>query len=146
VLNYVEYPSKDGAYILRDLRRITSNGLLESFPYSQEFFNYETYSSFAKESTFNISLALAAIFVIMLTLTANLKISCFILICVGLVDLFLFALMVFWQVSYNTVTGLNIVLAIGLAVDYSAHIGHSYLVHDEPLMLEGRELSDYERR
>ena len=47
--------------------------------------------------------------------------------CVGLVDLFLFALMVYWDVAFNTFTGVNIVVAIGMAVDYSAHIGHAYL-------------------
>jgi hypothetical protein len=52
--------------------------------------------------------------------------------------------MVFWQVSYNTVTGLNIIAALGLAVDYSAHIGHAYLsvvekTHDE----EGNKISNF---
>ena len=71
----------------------------------------------------------------------------FILICVALVDLFLFALMVFWNVSYNTVTGLNIVAALGLAVDYSAHIGHAYLLSEESTHDEdGREFSKFERR
>jgi Niemann-Pick C1 protein len=56
----------------------------------------------------------------------------FVLICVALVDLFLFALLAFWKVTLNSVTGINIVIAIGLAVDYSAHIGHAYLYVDPP--------------
>ena len=146
-LIFISDPSTDGSQLISDMRRITSYGPLDSFGYMQQFLNYETYGMFGKEALFNITCALAAIFVIMLLLTANLTVSLFILICVALVDLFLFALMVFWSVSYNTVTGLNIIAALGLAVDYSAHIGHAYLLVDEPTHDdEGRELTKSERR
>ena len=68
----------------------------------------------------------------MLFATSSLTITLFIIMCVGLVDLFLFTLMVFWKVAFNTVTGVNIVVAIGMAVDYSAHIGHAYLEAEPP--------------
>ena len=45
---------------------------------------------------------------------------------VGLVDLNLLALIWFWGLELNFITMINLVLAIGLAVDYSAHIAHSY--------------------
>lgn len=32
--------------------------------------------------------------------------------------------------TFNTVTAINMVLAVGIAVDYSAHIAHSFLVLD----------------
>lgn len=35
--------------------------------------------------------------------------------------------MYFWNLTIDTVTCIQLVLAIGLAVDYSAHIGHSYM-------------------
>lgn len=34
----------------------------------------------------------------------------------------------FVGLSFNTVTAINMVLAVGIAVDYSAHIAHSFLV------------------
>lgn len=33
----------------------------------------------------------------------------------------------FWGLTIDTVTCIQLVLAIGLAVDYSAHIGHTYM-------------------
>jgi len=36
-------------------------------------------------------------------------------------------LMYFWNLSIDTVTCIQLVLAIGLAVDYSAHIGHTFM-------------------
>lgn len=35
--------------------------------------------------------------------------------------------MYFWNLTIDTVTCIQLVLAIGLAVDYSAHIGHTYM-------------------
>lgn len=32
------------------------------------------------------------------------------------------------DLTFNTVTAINMVLAVGIAVDYSAHIAHSFLV------------------
>ena len=40
----------------------------------------------------------------------------------------LFGLMAIWNVSLNTVSMINLVMAIGFAVDYSAHIAHAYVV------------------
>lgn len=65
----------------------------------------------------------------------------------ALVDLFLLAEMTVWNVEYNNVSGINIVLAIGLAVDYSAHIAAAFLQFQEPMCHEdGTKLTDFERR
>ena len=77
-------------------------------------------------------MALLAVFVVILLVTGNLQVTAFVLICVSLVDLFLFAMMAFWNVTLNSVTSINIVIAIGLAVDYSSHIGHAYLGVEAP--------------
>jgi Niemann-Pick C1 protein len=74
-----------------------------------------------------VSLALVAVFFVVLGVTGNITITLFVLLCVILVDFFLFGLLAFWNVTLNSVTVVNIVIAIGLAVDYSAHIGHAYL-------------------
>ena len=34
----------------------------------------------------------------------------------------------FWDTSINVVSTINLVLCIGLAVDYAAHIGHAFMV------------------
>lgn len=44
----------------------------------------------------------------------------------GLVDLNLLALIWFWNLNLNFITMINLVLAVGLAVDYSAHLAHGY--------------------
>lgn len=95
----------------------------------------------------NVTLALVAVFVVLLLFTGNFKVTFFVLLCVGLVDLFLFGLLTFWEVTLNSVTIINVVIALGLAVDYSAHIGHAYLTVDTPEKDEdGKLLTNHEKR
>ena len=44
----------------------------------------------------------------------------------GLIDLNLLALIWYWNLNLNFITMIHLLLAIGLAVDYSAHIAHGY--------------------
>jgi len=102
---------------------------------------------FDREAITNVGLAFIAVFCVLMIVTANLTITFFILFCVVLVDLFLFGLLAFWDVTLNSVTIVNIVIAIGLAVDYSAHIGHTYLTVDPPVLnKDGIPLTNHEKR
>jgi len=83
----------------------------------------------------------------MMIFTANFTITLFVLICVILVDVFLFGVLSFWDVTLNSVTVINIVIAIGLSVDYSAHIAHAYLAISPPKVNEeGQPSSNHEKR
>ena len=120
--------------MLNDVRHIANHyGPHNTFVYdARRFLNYEQYVVFENEATQNILLSLLAVFIIILSLTANAKLSLLILVCIGLVDLYLLSLLTFWDVAFNSISNLNVVIAVGLAVDYSAHIGHSYLVVEAP--------------
>ena len=37
----------------------------------------------------------------------------------------------FWGLTVDTVTTIQLILAIGLSVDYSAHIGHAFMASRE---------------
>ena len=115
--------------MLEDLRSLCNQSELPgTFSYGDQYFNYETYVVFKKELTLNVTLALLAVFVVVLSITINFVVSFMIVSCVVLVDLFLFGLLAYWNLTLNHITIINIVMAIGLAVDYSAHIGHAYLL------------------
>ena len=53
-------------------------------------------------------------------------ITLIVVICLGLVDLNLIAILWIWGLELNFITMVNPILAIGLAVDYSAHIAQAY--------------------
>jgi Niemann-Pick C1 protein len=142
----------EGVKILQDIRAICENAPYgKFFSFTQRYYDFESYVVFNKELTSNVALALLAVFVVILTVTANITETMMVLFCVALVDLFLFSLLAMWDVKLNSVTVVNIVIAIGLAVDYSAHIGHSYLMVEPPEFHRdqgnlGRPLSNFEKR
>ena len=43
------------------------------------------------------------------------------------IDIELFGLMFFWDVSFDTISLTNLVMAVGLSVDFSAHIAHAFM-------------------
>ena len=42
----------------------------------------------------------------------------------------LFGLMYIWDVPLNSVSMINLVMALGFSVDYSAHIAHAYVTSE----------------
>merc|ERR1719510_785763 len=68
------------------------------------------------------------VFVITLLLLANVKICVLVLLCVILTLVDIVGLLHWWNITIDTISCVNIVLAIGLCVDYSAHIAHAFIV------------------
>ena len=76
----------------------------------------------------NIGLAIAAISVITLLLLANVRI-CVYVICIVVITLTdIVGFLHFWGITIDIISCVNIVLAIGLCVDYSVHIGLAFMV------------------
>lgn len=67
-----------------------------------------------------------AIFLIVLLFSGSICSSLLVFINMGLIDLNLLAMIWYWDLELNFITMVNLILAIGLAVDYSAHIAHAY--------------------
>jgi len=145
---YVKSAAKEGVQLLSDINRITNTyGLGETYSFSQRYLDYETYVVFEQEAILNVALALGAVFFILIIFTANLTVTLLVLLQVALVDVFLFSLLYFWGVTLNSVTIVNITVAIGLSVDYSAHIGHAFLTIDPPTThIDGSPTSKREQR
>ena len=124
-----------------DLRQVaTDSGPSASFVYSRIFLTWEQYKGFDIELVISVVSALAAIFVIVFIFSGNVWTSLLVLLMMGLVDVNLVALIWYWGLELNFITMVNLILAIGLAVDYSAHIAHAYNFSDaDPSSKTNRE-------
>ena len=96
---------------------------------------------FLEETLLSCGLSIVAVFAIVLFVTGSIPVTFLVVLAVLLVDLFLMGLIHFWDLTFNTVVVVNIVIAIGLAVDYSAHISHTYL-----LIVPPKGMTDSEKR
>jgi len=70
---------------------------------------------------------LVAVLFVIIIVTGSMFVTLLVTFAVLLVDLFLVAIIYYWGLTFNSVVVVNVVIAIGLAVDYSAHIAHTYL-------------------
>lgn len=110
-------------------------GLPGTFSYASNYLDFEQYFNFTSENIQSSSLSICAVLVIILIITASVTATLLVAACVLLVDLFLIALVYFWGLTFSPFVMINIVIAIGLSVDYSAHIAHAYLIAIPPPQL-----------
>jgi len=97
------------------------------FALTQEYSNWETDEVITKELFRNLGIALACVFLTTLLLLANFLGSLIVLFCVAITLVDLCGYMHFWGLTIDVVSAVNVIIAIGLCVDYSVHICHAFL-------------------
>jgi hypothetical protein len=103
------------------------------FAYSSAWLNYEQYKAIEQEAIRNISSTMAVMVVIIAFLLVNPKavsVTCF---CLCLIIVNIIGYMHFWGLALDSVTIIMLVIALGLSVDYAAHIGRAFMeTHGTP--------------
>ena len=94
------------------------------FPLSQGYAGWETDEVISEELYRNIALAILCIFVTTVVLIGHLICSILVLLMVLLSLVDVGGFMHFWGLTIDTVSCVNLIIAIGLCVDYSAHVAH----------------------
>lgn len=98
-----------------------------SFPYSDKFLSIEGFKIIKRELFMNVGLAIAAVAVIVLVTVASPMTAFLITVCVAACIVDILGCMHALGIVIDSVSVINIVLAVGLSVDYSAHVGHSFM-------------------
>ena len=94
----------------------------------QVYAAWETDEIIAFELFRNIALAILAVAVITFLLLGNIRICVMVLLMVILTLTDIVGFLHFWGITIDILSAVNIVLAIGLCVDYAVHIAHAYLM------------------
>ena len=89
-----------------------------------------------------LSFAMLAVSLIILFITANVKITMLVLLVVVLVIIYMTGVCHFWGLTMNHMFAINLSFALGLSIDYSVHIAHKYLTVLPPEKMQ----SDQEKR
>jgi predicted RND superfamily exporter protein len=66
------------------------------------------------------------VYIITVILFADFLTSSLVLAMVGMIDVNIIGMFYFWDVTLNGITIIVIVISIGIAVDYNAHIAHAF--------------------
>ncbi|XP_060012175.1 NPC1-like intracellular cholesterol transporter 1 [Lagenorhynchus albirostris] len=126
------------ANITADLRKVPGTDPdFEVFPYTITNVFYEQYLTVVPEGLFMLTVCLLPTFAV----------CCFLLgmdICSGLLNLFSIIMilvdtvgfMTLWDISYNAVSLINLVTAVGISVEFVSHITRSFAISTKPTRLE----------
>jgi predicted RND superfamily exporter protein len=118
------------AYIraMDDTRAIAAEAThITAFTFSFPFLFWEGLKVVVSETLRNVGLAALMVFIICCIILADVLGAFLILLNIIMIDVVLLGFM-HWIGDYmNMVTAINLVLAIGLCVDYSAHVCHSFI-------------------
>ncbi|XP_067049553.1 patched domain-containing protein 3-like [Acropora muricata] len=110
---------------------ITEMSKLDAFPITRPFIFFEQYAIIARDTIRNLLIAALAVLVITSPFLVDCTVAILVLFNFAAMVCELFGLMVIWNVSLNSISMINLVMAIGFAVDYSAHVAHAYVVSNK---------------
>lgn len=97
------------------------------FASARIFSSWETDEVIMEELYRNLAIAMVCVFITTFILIANLFACVLVLLCVVLTLVCVNGTMHFWGLTIDTVSCINLVLAIGLCVDYAAHVAHTFM-------------------
>jgi len=117
---------------MQRIKKITEDYSLrfqdQVFPWARIFASWETDEVIMEELYRNLIIAMICVFVTTFLLIANIYACFLVLLCVTLTLVCVNGTMHFWGLTIDTVSCINLVLAIGLCVDYAAHVAHTFMI------------------
>ncbi|GFU25408.1 NPC intracellular cholesterol transporter 1 [Nephila pilipes] len=136
--------SDDYTQALRWARRISQNitetfssydlngTSAEVFPYSIFYVFYEQYLTIKRDTVVNLIISFVEIFIVTFVLMGLDVYSALIMVfTIIMIILNLMGLMYFWSISLNAVSLVNLVMAVGISVEFCSHIIRSFAFNPE---------------
>ena len=125
--------STHGVGMLLDLRYLEEQFAVgHTWEYQWRFYDYEQYFVLVKEFAMTMVSSVAAVLIVILVISSNFMVTALVAMCIIVTDIFLTALIYYWNLTFNFIVIIQLVLAIGTAVDFSAHIAYHYLIEPIP--------------
>ncbi|CAG0885312.1 unnamed protein product [Darwinula stevensoni] len=111
--------------VVRAANISSGDGMVRAW--ARAYLNWETDDVIQTELYRNLAFGLLCVFFMTLLLIANIHTSLMVFLCVLMTMVNMAGLMHWWGLTIDTVSSLSLILAIGLSVDYSAHVGHTFM-------------------
>ena len=99
---------------------------LDVFPYSLFYIYFEQYNDIVSMAFLVLSVALLAVFLVTALIMGSLVAALFVCIPVFMIVVGLCGVMALWNISLNAVSLVNLVMALGISVEFCAHIVRAY--------------------
>ncbi|XP_067002483.2 NPC intracellular cholesterol transporter 1 [Anabrus simplex] len=105
---------------------------IEVFPYSVFYVFYEQYLRMWHDTWRNLAISVGAIFAVTFFLMGfNIGFSLIVVITISMIITDILGLMYLWHIQLNAVSLVNLVMAVGISVEFCSHITHSFAMSTE---------------
>ncbi|OMO50471.1 Patched [Corchorus capsularis] len=108
--------------------RVSDSLKMEIFPYSVFYMFFEQYLDIWKTALINLAIAIGAVFIVCLVITCSFWSSAIILLVLAMIVVDLMGVMAILGIQLNAVSVVNLVMAVGIAVEFCVHITHAFSV------------------
>ncbi|KAG2574016.1 hypothetical protein PVAP13_7KG294500 [Panicum virgatum] len=108
--------------------KISEDLQMEIFPYSVFYIFFEQYLGVWKTAIMNICVCLGTVFIVCFIFTSSLWASAIILIVLAMIVLDLMGVMAMLGIQLNAISVVNLVMSIGIAVEFCVHITHAFMI------------------
>ncbi|CAB3230600.1 unnamed protein product [Arctia plantaginis] len=113
----------------KNLREQGKNTTVNVFPYSVFYVFYEQYLTMWPDTLKSMGISVLSIFIVTFLLMGfDLFSALVVVITITMIVVNLGGLMYWWGISLNAVSLVNLVMAVGIAVEFCSHIVHSFSV------------------
>lgn len=102
-----------------------------AFAVGNDYAGWETDEIIAYETFRNLGFSLLCVFVVTAMLIVQPKSCLLVFTCVTLTIVDVTGFMHFWGLTIDVVSCVTLVISVGLCIDYSAHVAHTFLVSSE---------------
>ncbi|KAA8537407.1 hypothetical protein F0562_026906 [Nyssa sinensis] len=108
--------------------KVSDSLKIEIFPYSVFYMFFEQYLDIWRTALINLAIAIGAVFVVCLVITCSLWSSAIILLVLAMIVVDLLGVMAILNIQLNAVSVVNLVMSVGIAVEFCVHITHAFSV------------------
>ncbi|XP_022747647.1 Niemann-Pick C1 protein-like isoform X2 [Durio zibethinus] len=108
--------------------RVSDSLKMEIFPYSVFYMFFEQYLDIWRTALINLTIAIGAVFIVCLVITCSLWSSAIILLVLAMIVVDLMGVMAILGIQLNAVSVVNLVMSVGIAVEFCVHITHAFSV------------------
>ncbi|CAB3230588.1 unnamed protein product [Arctia plantaginis] len=113
----------------RNLREQGKAVTVDVFPYSVFYVFYEQFLTMWPDTLKSLAISLLSIFVVTFLLMGfDMYLALVVVITITMIIVNLFGVMYWWGISLNAISLVNLVMAVGIAVEFCSHIVHSFSV------------------
>ncbi|XP_019187240.1 PREDICTED: Niemann-Pick C1 protein-like [Ipomoea nil] len=108
--------------------RVSETLKMEVFPYAVFYMFFEQYLNIWKTALISLAIAIGAVFLVCLIITCSFWTSAIILLVLAMIVLDIMGVMAILNIQLNAVSVVNLVMSVGIAVEFCVHITHAFLV------------------